>query len=116
MPREDWRDRIADIVDAIERITVYTSELTFEAFKADRKSRDAVVWNIAVIGEAARTIPSSVTEKFTDVPWPLMRAMRNVVVHEYFGIDVQIVWDTATLDLPPLIEKLQMTASALDLY
>lgn len=105
-PRE-WRVRVQDILDAIAAIQTYTVGLDYSAFAQDRKSIDAVLRNITVIGEAASQVPDSVQTASPEVPWLDMRDMRNVVVHEYFGINRQILWDTIQTNLPPLIPQLQ---------
>lgn len=107
MPPRVWLVRLEDILEAISKVASYTSGLELAAFKADERTRDAVVWNFAVIGEAARLVPSETETRFPDVPWASMRGMRNIVIHEYFGIDVDIVWVTATRDLPALEPRLR---------
>jgi uncharacterized protein with HEPN domain len=103
----EWRLRIEDILEAIGRIERYTSRLTLEAFASDTLVMDAVVRNFAVIGEAARNVPSEVEDRYPQVPWSKMRGMRNVVVHVYFNVDIGIVWETARHDLPPLRSALR---------
>jgi uncharacterized protein with HEPN domain len=95
--------RIEDILDAISQVQDYTRAMTFDDFRQDRKTIDAVVRNITIIGEAAGNVPPEVTDRHPDVPWREMRDFRNVVVHGYFGVDLRIVWDTAQTDLPPLV-------------
>lgn len=68
---------------------------------------DAVVRNFAVIGEAAANLPAEVAAAHPDVPWRVMAEMRNVLVHQYFGVDVTILWETAERDLPPLVPRLE---------
>jgi uncharacterized protein with HEPN domain len=99
--------RVEDILEAIDRIESYTHGLTFEDFGSDSKTVDAVVRNLEVVGEAARNLESEVTAKLADVPWPDVRDMRNVLVHEYFGVDRAIVWATVKQDLPPLATALR---------
>ena len=107
MPPRDWKLRVADILDAIAAIQQHTAGMNFETFAADRKTVDAVIRNLTVIGEAARCIPSDVTAGAPDLPWKDMRDMRNVVVHAYFGVNKRILWDTIQIDLPPLVPSLQ---------
>ncbi len=107
MPPREWLVRLEDILEAISKVASYTSDLDLAAFKGDERTRDAVVWNFAVIGEAARLVPSEIEARFPDVPWASMRGMRNIVIHEYFGIDLEIVWVTATRDLPELEPRLR---------
>jgi uncharacterized protein with HEPN domain len=106
MPRRQWRLFVADIVDAIEAIEVYTAGLTQKTLFDDRLRLDAVIKNLTVIGEAAGRVPASVMEASPQIPWLRMRAMRNVVVHEYFGIDGDVLWGTVTDDLKPLVPLL----------
>jgi uncharacterized protein with HEPN domain len=112
VPHRDWRLRIRDILDAIQAVQDYTEGQDFEAFSKDRKTVDAVIRNITVIGEAANGIPLDVMESYPEIPWNLMRRIRNVLVHEYFGVSVKILYDTVRGDLPPLVtllEKLQQS-------
>lgn len=96
-----------DILDAIATIESYTAGMDYPAFAQDRRTVDAVLRNVTVIGEAASRIPEAIQVASTDIPWADMRDMRNVVVHEYFGINRQILWDTTQTDLPPLVLQLQ---------
>jgi len=107
VPPRDWTLRIRDILDSIEAIRQYTAGMDFEAFRADRRTVDAVVHNIAVIGEAAGNVSADVRNARPEIPWQLMRDFRNVVIHRYFGIDRKIVWDTIQNDLPALVPTLR---------
>ena len=81
--------------------------MTLEQFVADRKTIDAVVRNIIIIGEAASYLSEDLIESHPDLPWREMRDMRNIVVHEYFGVDNVIVWETLQKNLPPLLPLLK---------
>ncbi len=94
MPPRDWKLRVADILDAIDRIDAYVSGMEYEDFAADLKTLDAVIRNFTVIGEASGHIPTEVSEKWAEIPWRDMRDIRNVVVHGYFGVMPKILWDT----------------------
>ncbi len=107
MPPRGWRLRVEDILEAIDRIERYTSNLGYEAFAADDMVLDAVVRNLAVIGEAANHIPTEVQRLLPEVPWAAIRGTRNTMVHEYFSVDDEVMWDTITHDLPPLRSALQ---------
>ncbi len=107
MPPRNWQLRISDILQAIAKIQAYTSAMDFPRFAADEKTVDAVVRNITVIGEAARAVPDAVVTAHPEIPWQDMRGMRNVVVHAYFGLNLQILWDTIQNDLRPLVSPLQ---------
>ena len=103
----DWRFRVRDILAALEAIGRYTDGMTYEEFVADQRTADAVVRNLMTMGESIRWIPEPILDAHPEVPWPLMRAVRNVVVHEYFGIDSRILWETVRGDLPPLAPRLE---------
>jgi uncharacterized protein with HEPN domain len=102
-----WQDRIRDILDAIAEIQQFTSGMDYETFKEDDKSIRAVEMNFIIIGEAANQIPEEIEEKYTAIPWILMRAMQNRIVHVYFKVDEKLMWDTIQTDLPPLIPELE---------
>lgn len=92
MPHRSWELRIVDIVDAIEIVLDYTAGMTLERFVSDRKTIDAVVRNFIIIGESASHLPEDFIEMHPTLPWREMRDMRNIAVHEYFGVDNVVVW------------------------
>ena len=100
MRKVDFRVYIQDILEAIQRIDEYLTGITFEEFSKDNKTIDAVVRNFAVIGEAAKNVPVSVKRKHPEIAWKRMSGMRDKVIHEYFGVDPHILWDTSKIDLP----------------
>jgi uncharacterized protein with HEPN domain len=102
--------RIEDILDAIDKIDRYTKGMSFNAFKSDEKTVDAVIRNITVIGEASRYIPADIQDRFRDIPWDEMKGIRNVIVHEYFGMSHSILWQTTKHNFPPLAFKLKRHA------
>jgi len=87
----DARGRIVVMLDAIAGIEAAIRGHDAATFPVDRKARDAVSWNLTVLGEAVRGVPDEVQASHPEIPWGKMRAMRNLLVHEYFGIDDQIV-------------------------
>jgi len=107
MPPRDWRLRVTDILEAIATIQEFTAGMDYTSFVCDRKTVDAVLHNISVIGEAAGHVPENVVSAHPEIPWGDMRDMRNVIVHAYFRIDNEILWDTVQLNLPPLEEPLK---------
>ena len=111
MPR-DWRMRIQDMLDAITKIQSYTAGMDYDTFRTDEKTVDAVIRNFQIIGEAARHIPAEVETRWPHLPWASMRDMRNVVIHEYFGVSRSILWQTVVDDLPPLPALLQQILQA----
>jgi uncharacterized protein with HEPN domain len=101
------RLRLQDIAEAIDRILVYTASHSLESFRADRMTIDAVVRNLEVIGEAARHVDAETAARLPDVPWQDMRGLRNLLIHEYFGVSTSIVWETISRDLRPVREAIQ---------
>jgi uncharacterized protein with HEPN domain len=95
-----------DMLDAIDRIEQYTQGMSFDAFSSDQKSVDAVVRNLEIIGEAANRLPDDFKEKHSSVEWHKVVGLRNRIIHEYFGIDLQIIWQIIHADLPSLRQTL----------
>ena len=109
MPHRDWRLRVSDILAAVERIGRYTANLQKADFARDEKTVEAVCFALVVIGEAATNVPKDVQVNAPQIPWRKMKGMRNIAAHEYFGIDLSTVWQTATVDVPalkPLVQAL----------
>ena len=106
MPKRDPDLLLADIREAIERISRYTKSLDFEAFLADEKTIDAVVRNLEIIGEAVKRLPKAYTEATPTVPWQQVAGLRNRIVHDYFGLDLSIIWQVIQVDLPTLQKHL----------
>jgi uncharacterized protein with HEPN domain len=107
MPAREWKSRIEDILDAIRDIEQLTEDMTCGTFCADNKTVKAVLYNTAVIGEAARHVPPDFRALHPEISWREMADMRNVVIHEYFGVDLEILWETIQHELPPLKTLLQ---------
>lgn len=115
MSARDWPDRIRDILEAIAEIQAFTDGMDLATFESDPKTVKAVELDLIIIGEAARAIPDVVQQQRPDVPWQLMRAMRNRMVHVYFHIDPVILWKTIQDDLPTLVSPLTDLLTASDL-
>ena len=107
MPSRDPLLRIQDILEAIAKIQRYTRGMTLESFSADEKTVDAVIRNFIIIGEAASQISQDVRDRYPAVPWSVIRNMRNVLAHVYFGVSLPIVWQTISEDLDPLVPVMQ---------
>lgn len=107
MSKRAMRLYLQDILTSIKAIEEYSQGLTFETFSQDRKTVDAAVRNLEIIGEAARNVPKELQEKHPDIPWGRMISMRNKVIHEYSGVDVEILWQTIQEDLPQLKEQMK---------
>ena len=102
-----WQERIEDILSCARNIRDFTAGMSFDAFLDDPKTIRAVAYEFTTIGEAARAIPLEIQKQFTDVPWGKMQGIRNVLVHEYFRLDEEILWEASQEDIPPLIAALE---------
>jgi uncharacterized protein with HEPN domain len=101
MPRDN-RLYIDDMLEAIRWIESYVIDLDFPTFTSDRKTNDAVVFNLEVIGEAARRLPDELKSAAPEIEWRKIVDLRNILVHEYFGINHQVIWDIIHTKLQPL--------------
>ncbi len=114
MPPREWRIRVTDMIEAAERALRYTNGISYEEFSSDARTVDAVSYAIVIIGEAVRHVPEPIQLSAQDVPWVAIRGMRNRVAHEYFGIDVRVLWETVCEDLPQLLPPLRALAARKD--
>ncbi len=113
MPPREWRLRVEDILDAATRIARYVKGKDLAMFVDDELTVDAVSHCFGIIGEAATHIPDEVIAAHPEIPWAEMRAMRNIVVHEYFGVTNETLWKTAREDLPAILDPLRKLIDAL---
>ena len=100
----DERERLLDIQEAIERIERYAARGR-EAFEQDELIQIWVLYHLQIIGEAARTLSPEFTAQHPQTPWPRIVGMRNILVHNYFGVDVSIVWSVVERELPLLKQQ-----------
>jgi len=103
----DYRLYLDDMREASEKVLRYTHDMDYEEFKLDEKTFDAVVRNLEVIGEAAKHIPDEVRERYPRVEWRRISGLRDMVVHEYFNADEDILWDVVRNRVPELLEQVK---------
>ncbi|MDI6768447.1 MAG: DUF86 domain-containing protein [Anaerolineales bacterium] len=107
MSPRTWQERIEDILTCARNVQDFTTGMTFESFLDDPRTIRAVAFEFTTIGEAAHAIPLEIQERHQEVPWGKMQGIRNVLVHEYFRLDEEILWKASQEDIPPLIAALE---------
>ena len=110
MPKDKDRDLVADILAAAKDVQKYVAGLDKKKFSTDPKTADAVLFRLTVCGEAAGALSQEFKDSHPDLPLRKMTDMRNRIVHGYGSVDLEIVWDTITTDIPPLIKALEALA------
>ena len=110
MPR-GYKAFISDILEAIHRIESYTASLTIDDFSERQLYQDAVVRNLEIIGEAVKRLPDELIEKYPDIEWKKIAGLRDILIHAYFGIDIEIVWDVIQNKLPELKDQISRILS-----
>lgn len=101
---EVYREHILDAIALIKR---YTDGVSYDVFSDDPEKQDAVLRRLEIIGEAAKNLSEGARDRYSGVPWPDIMGMRDVLVHRYFGVDLEAVWDTVQNDLPALEKALE---------
>lgn len=105
---KDYKAYISHILESITLIEQYTENISFEEFENDRKTIDAVIRNFEIIGEASNKLPEEFRKKYPEIPWRSIIGLRNVLIHDYLGVDIKAVWGNLKQELPQL--KKQMKA------
>jgi uncharacterized protein with HEPN domain len=91
---------LEDMLLSMERIAEYLADLDFKKFKQTYIVVDAVIRNFEIIGEASKNIPAEIQAKYPQIPWKKMYGLRNLIAHEYFGVDYEMIWEIAKNNLP----------------
>jgi len=105
--KRDCRVYLRDILQAFRNAQQFVGRMSYEEFLSDRKTISAVVRELEIVGEATKQLPASVRRKYPQIPWLDMAGMRDKLIHFYFGVDMEIVWETVKGRIPelePLIE------------
>ena len=100
----DSKVYLEDILEAIRKIREFTSGMSLAALSKDAKTLDAVIRNLEVIGEAVKRLPEPIRSQRADVEWKKIAGLRDILIHEYFGINVEVVWDVVQHKLSGLGE------------
>ena len=103
----DWRLYLADMRESGERVLRYTAGMNASSFARDEKTRDAVLRNLEIIGEAAKRIPTAERAALPKLDWRRIAGFRDIVAHAYFGIDDAILWDIVRSKIPELLTALE---------
>lgn len=101
-PRKDYKLYFLDMDSSCKKISSYTRGLTFKEFTSEPKTIDAVVRNLEIIGEAVNKVPPEIRKETSEIPWNEIVGLRNKVIHEYFDVNIPIIWETVKDDIPNL--------------
>ena len=103
MKNRELRDYINDLTEACDDILSFTKGMSYSDFASDKKTINAVIRSLEVIGEATKNLPESFRSNYPDVPWKQMAGMRDKLIHNYFGIDIQMVWQAVEKHIPHIL-------------
>ncbi len=103
--KRTYIDYIEDILTSIQEIEEFVKGMSFDDFVKDKKTVNAVIRSLEVMGEAVKKIPKEIRDKYPDIPWKYIAGMRDKLIHEYHGVDLTIVWEVIEKEIPPLKPK-----------
>ncbi len=106
MSKRSDTNLLEDIFICLEKIQLYISGLSYDDLALDQKTQDAIIRNIEILGEASKKLSVNVKQKYNEIPWKMIAGTRDRLIHDYFGVNMDIVWEIATIDVPELKEKI----------
>ncbi len=106
MIKRDHQLYLSDIRETAVKILQFCENLTYEEFSIDEKTQFAVIRGLEIIGEASKKIPKHIQDTYSSLAWKEMAGMRDVLIHDYFGIDIEVVWKTVKQELPKIIQMI----------
>jgi len=104
---KDYKAYLSHIFESIISIENYTEDMSFEEFEKDKKTIDAVIRNLEIIGEASSKLSKEFRERYPEVPWKSIIGLRNILIHDYLGVDIVAVWGNIKQELPSLKEQIK---------
>lgn len=100
-------DLIQDIAESVARISLYTLNMEYEEFRKDKKTQDAVIRNIEIMGEATKKLSEDMRKDYPNIPWKNIAGTRDKLIHNYFGVNIDIIWSIVQIEIPSLLPKIE---------
>lgn len=104
--QRDYSDYLNDILNALNKGLSFIKGMSLEEFSKDEKTQFAVIRAIEVVGEASKKIPTEIKNQYKEIPWKNIGGMRDILIHDYFGVNISVVWETLDTDFPDLRDKI----------